>query len=307
MAENGKLKEQILAEMETKARAIIDERLKTLGLRMGDAETRLKERDRVDHVYLKNNQTVNGIKTFGSIPVLPASDPIAANQAVRKDYVDKKPVYGTMIFNPDPHTEATSVDGIVARMNSALTWADIRDEAGTSSADSGTVPTAPYLLASQTEDRWQRLMRAILLFDTSDLPDDCTIVSATFSFWCDSKTNTTGETAPYGVVLVGSTPASNIALVNADYGQLGATAFVDNALLYGSISIIAYNVMTLNAAGLAAISKAGITKLGLVFLCDFSDVAPNWVSGTNATINPRMADHAIKSTIPKLKITFTYA
>lgn len=35
-------------------------------------------------------QTWNGVKTFGSIPVLPASDPTSANEAVRKSYVDSQ-------------------------------------------------------------------------------------------------------------------------------------------------------------------------------------------------------------------------
>jgi len=39
-------------------------------------------------VKLTGDQTVAGIKTFSSIPVLPASDPTTANQATRKSYVD---------------------------------------------------------------------------------------------------------------------------------------------------------------------------------------------------------------------------
>ena len=34
------------------------------------------------------DQTIWGIKTFSSIPVLPASDPTTSNQAVRKEYAD---------------------------------------------------------------------------------------------------------------------------------------------------------------------------------------------------------------------------
>ena len=41
-------------------------------------------------VKLTGNQTLQGVKTFGSIPVLPASDPTTDNQAVRKAYVDAK-------------------------------------------------------------------------------------------------------------------------------------------------------------------------------------------------------------------------
>ena len=52
-------------------------------------------------VHDTGNESVGGIKTFTSIPVLPASDPTTDNQAVRKSYVDglitglawKDPVY----------------------------------------------------------------------------------------------------------------------------------------------------------------------------------------------------------------------
>jgi hypothetical protein len=36
------------------------------------------------------DETINGIKTFGSIPLLPASNPTADNQAARKKFVDDK-------------------------------------------------------------------------------------------------------------------------------------------------------------------------------------------------------------------------
>ena len=39
-------------------------------------------------VSTTGNETVQGVKTFGSIPVLPASNPTTDNQAVRKAYVD---------------------------------------------------------------------------------------------------------------------------------------------------------------------------------------------------------------------------
>jgi hypothetical protein len=42
----------------------------------------------IDTVNKTGDQTIAGIKTFSSIPVLPASDPTADNEAVRKAYVD---------------------------------------------------------------------------------------------------------------------------------------------------------------------------------------------------------------------------
>lgn len=44
--------------------------------------------DSTGFVQTSGNQTVGGIKTFTSIPVLPATNPTTANQAVRKSYVD---------------------------------------------------------------------------------------------------------------------------------------------------------------------------------------------------------------------------
>jgi len=51
-------------------------------------------------VKTSENQTINGVKTFGSIPVLPASDPQTDNHAVRRRYVDNAINYvasGTII------------------------------------------------------------------------------------------------------------------------------------------------------------------------------------------------------------------
>lgn len=44
--------------------------------------------DSTGFVQTSNNQTVGGIKTFTSIPVLPATNPTTDNQAARKGYVD---------------------------------------------------------------------------------------------------------------------------------------------------------------------------------------------------------------------------
>ena len=43
------------------------------------------------YVELAGVQTVNGVKTLGSIPVLPGSNPTTSNQATRKGYVDTNP------------------------------------------------------------------------------------------------------------------------------------------------------------------------------------------------------------------------
>jgi hypothetical protein len=72
---------------------------------------------KVDDIFVKlsGDQTINGIKSFGSIPVLPNSDPTTANQAIRKQYVDSlttniifKDVSSHNISGQTTETSATS-------------------------------------------------------------------------------------------------------------------------------------------------------------------------------------------------------
>lgn len=63
-------------------------------------------------VKLTGDQTVAGIKTFTSIPVLPASDPTADNEATRKLYVDTRfaatEIYATDDLRDSADTERIS-------------------------------------------------------------------------------------------------------------------------------------------------------------------------------------------------------
>lgn len=55
----------------------------------------LYENDK-NFVDLSNNQTIAGIKTFSSIPILPSSNPTADNEATRKTYTDTLPIINTL-------------------------------------------------------------------------------------------------------------------------------------------------------------------------------------------------------------------
>ena len=57
-------------------------------------------------VALTGAQTIAGVKTFSSIPVLPASNPTAANQAVRKAYVDGGS-QGFIVLEPQGYSGTT--------------------------------------------------------------------------------------------------------------------------------------------------------------------------------------------------------
>jgi hypothetical protein len=63
-----------------------------------------------DTVNKTGDQTIAGIKTFSSIPVLPASDPTADNEAARKAYVDSYPFFFAKFYEFIPWT---SLDGFI--------------------------------------------------------------------------------------------------------------------------------------------------------------------------------------------------
>ena len=77
-------KRQIRADIQE----VVDRRLKDFGIRMDTAETRLKERDRLDIVYMKGAQIIAGIKTFLSFLITPSSAPTTDYQVANKKYVD---------------------------------------------------------------------------------------------------------------------------------------------------------------------------------------------------------------------------
>jgi len=70
------------------------------------------------HVDTEGNETIAGIKTFSSIPILPASDPTADNEASRKAYVDTKAeiayvdIRAKIIWKAIPSTMSFTTDNL---------------------------------------------------------------------------------------------------------------------------------------------------------------------------------------------------
>jgi len=115
-------------------------------------KTYIDNLDRAD-VKKTGDQTVAGIKTFSSIPVLPGSDPANTNQAVRKAYVDTR-IAGhdtqhddrfvklTDYEDSDVLTKIKSVDGSGSGLDADLLDGAHKDTDGTLSGNSdSSVPT----------------------------------------------------------------------------------------------------------------------------------------------------------------------
>jgi hypothetical protein len=198
-------------------------------------------------------------------------------------------------FYPDPHAETTTVDGFLESAYGV--WATIRAQTSASVTDSDD---AVIYYQSYRDGGGSLLKRHVYLFDTSAIADSDTITDATYSFYAFNTgiTDTDGETYH----LVTSNPASNTNLVAADYNisNFGSTSLASIAL--ASITINAYNDLTVNGTGLGLISKTGVTKFGHRMGLDISNTQPS-TGGNQAPIYT--ADEAGTSKDLKLVVTHT--
>jgi len=234
-------------------------------------------------------------QSMGNNKLTDLAAPVSDNDAARK--VDLTEDHGVIVFSP-------ILDGDVARLSVGDTWAEIRDGAGTNN-NHDQITNWIELNSYSDEDTWQKLYRAIILFDTSLIPDEATITGAIFSFYCESKARDfVGDVAFHALGLVPTTPGANNVLANSDYGEVGDTQLAEY-YPYNSIITTGYNHITLNAAGLAAISKTGLTKLGLRFACDRANVGA-WENNKEVVVKYYTSDYTITGKAPKLTVYFTY-
>ena len=200
-----------------------------------------------------------------------------------------------------------SVDGRVGYSGTELTWADLLVAGGNSISQSGTSELTIHISAGVTTNKWQTLIRGIFLFDTSAISSSANISSATLSLYGVYKRDDLLITP--NINIYSSNPASNTILVDADYGSLGSTPFCDTPITYNNWSEVGYNDFILNAAGIAAITKGGITKLGTRNASyDVAAVAPSW--SQPSVPNSELYCYTVEkggSYRPKLTINYTLA
>ncbi len=194
----------------------------------------------------------------------------------------------SLTFSPDANVETSSVDGIVYDTSNDLAWANIIIEAGSGAGPSTAATQLVGMKSSTTSSQWASLYRGIFLFNTVSLPDDALLTGVTFSIYGTGKLDELGITP--NICIYSSSPASNTNLVAGDFDSLGSTVLSTN-ISYVDWNTAGYNTFTLNADGLAAISKTGVSMLGARNAnYDVAGIAPNWVSNKSSYLNCAYAD-----------------
>lgn len=202
-------------------------------------------------------------------------------------------------FNPDADPETSSVDGRVRRntFSTGESWSSQRTGAGNGTSDNGTTGDTGISTTGVTNN-WGEDSRGFYLFDTSSLDDGAVISAADVDLYITTVTDNFTEDA----AIVATNPASNTALVNADYSTVGTTDYSSRVTL-ASMTTSAYNTFTLNASGIAAIDVTGITKLGSRIGASIDDTEPTWASNNDSKFRVQMADAG--SNAPRLDVTYT--
>lgn len=196
------------------------------------------------------------------------------------------------------------VDGTVERSSVDESFATIRAGAGTAASDTGDDSgDYPALVSSTTSNQFQSMRRGIYLFDTSTLTSLAEISNATISVYGNASNTKNNQMGSEDWHWCASTPAANNTLATSDYGNLGTTSF--GSITYASFTGGQYNDTTLNASGLAAISKTSISKFGSRLSNDINGSFTGiWGSSLTDAFRPVFADHTGTSQDPKLVVTY---
>lgn len=217
----------------------------------------------------------------------------------------------TLVARPDADPETSTFDGYVTYTDAGdATWATVRGAAAANGNGDADIFLSVELLTGTAAGTWQMLTRSILGFATAGIPDDATITAA------DLKLTVTAD-APLpdnlsqGLNLSTITaPASATAIANGDYNvtKYGSTKLCDTDRALTGMAADTQYTFTLNASGLAAISKTGVTWLALRLADDITNTEPDSPGGGEfSAAYLHSADAATEANRPVLTVTYTVA
>ncbi len=248
---------------------------------------------RLGQFQINDDEEVIKPEDFDQLALLPGGYPVIISDSAT--------------FYPDADVETSSVDGRALRNSgSSETWATVHDSGGTAASDSGVQDIYDVLQSSTTTNTWIRIDgRNPILFNTASLDDAAVISAAVLSIFGANKVNTATWTHTSNIYTCNT--ASNTAVAAGDYNvaNWGSVALCATAIAVGSWSIVGYNDFAFNAAGIAAISKTGVTKVGLRNADhDAANSAPTWENNKYSYVNGWTAEKG-EGYKPKLVVTYT--
>lgn len=204
-------------------------------------------------------------------------------------------------------TAFASYSAMVRNDGTNETWTTIHDAATGDIIDTTDQRFACRWDTTATTDRFAILSRSGYTFDTSAIPDTDVISAAILSLFGDSTThlNQSGNTIALNVY--DFNPADPATYATADFDQFGTTEF-STEIVWASWSTSAYNDFTLNASGIANISKTGNSVFGAREAnFDAPNIQPTWSTEKVDEFGSRFHTAAGTTNDPKLVVTHAAA
>jgi hypothetical protein len=198
-----------------------------------------------------------------------------------------------------------SCDAGVNYYNSGgASWATIYDATNGHYTEGTTTSNRIRLDGGEANPPWKNLHRVGMTIDTSSIGAGPSVTATTLTLTYVSLSGPNGSMTP-SLALVSWNPAANNDIAVSDYSKFGTTQYA-TAIGYASWS--GSMVFTFNATGRAAVSKTGITKLGLrEGNYDLANSAPSFTSGTVYELNWRSADYTGTANDPALYVEYSSA
>lgn len=205
-------------------------------------------------------------------------------------------------FYPEAGSSGTALDGSINIGGADGVWATVRARTPASLDATGTTGVS-RILATTTSNQYAagNWNRSLCCFDSSALGSGATITDASSSVYGFSTKTNTLSAGDFTICQSNASNPGSLTTSDFDDSAFGSTLF--GSITNASYSTSGYNDITLNASGISAISKTGVTKLGYLVGGDFSNTEPTWVSGARTQYLYHLADQTGTTNDPKLTVT----
>jgi len=189
---------------------------------------------------------------------------------------------------------SSTSDGDFAEQSN-VSYATARD-AVTSTPDD---TSADLTIGQNFAGGWYSIYRAALYFDTSAIPDDAVITSATLKLYGSNDNSTTD----FNITIQNGQPTNpEDPLANTDYNRTLYSGDGGSLTTVG-FSVVAYNNIPLNGTGLTWVNKEGTTKL---FIRSSRDIGNNAPAGTEL-VGVYSTNQAGTAKDPQLVVNYSYS
>ena len=208
------------------------------------------------------------------------------------------------IFYSAANDGGDSIGSTVGR-NGNDTYSDMRNGSGTAVGYYWADAYNRFIHRAWDTDKWQTGERWISTFNTSSLPDGAMITDAVWSSAGTYKYDSWNDT----IDIVENNQADYNYAASSDYQLVGDTLYGEELISNLSVSADGtYNDFTLNATGIAAVSKTGVTYIASRTGVDRDNSDPGgWCSGCQKRSDYRFgSEEEILSGDKRPKLTITY-